>query len=139
MLTFRCQCPVSCRTPGRTSEFGDELPVGASLSAGESLVSSSGEYFFTNQKDGNLSVYNAAGVKQSLWETRWGGRGDVMLLKDGNLVLLDTEGTVKPVWASMKQTTAPGPYSLVMQDNGNLVIYGADHKPKWSSWEDRSR
>ncbi|CAM6108195.1 unnamed protein product [Calypogeia fissa] len=130
----------NARRPYRKPNLSDELAAGGILASGESLVSRLEEYTFSNQEDGNLRVYNEDG--ESKWHsgTARKGRGDCMLLKDGNLVFFDTEGTGKPVWASMSQGTvkAPGPYKLFMQDDGNLVIYGANSVPTWAIWSDRS-
>jgi hypothetical protein len=38
----------------------------------------------------------------------------------------------------MSQGIAAGPYKLIMQDDGNLVIYGARPEPTWTSQTDGS-
>ena len=62
---------------------------------------------------------------QSITSTN--GRYKFIYQSDGNLVLYDG-GT--PLWAS----ATVGPVGLcIMQDDGNLVIYGRDNEPIWSS------
>ncbi|CAM6084211.1 unnamed protein product [Calypogeia fissa] len=126
-----------------------ELHAGATLPYGESLVSEGGNHTFKNQGDGNLVVYTK--IERPIWSSgTWqkgldapgqlicNPRGDLKLLKNGNLVLYNTQATGLPIWASMSQGNEPRPHKLVMQDSGNLVIYDANLKPFWSSTTDRT-
>lgn len=112
----------------RTSPSRSELPADVTLQSGDGLVSEAEEYLFFNQGDGNLVTYTNLG--QATWASNTCAaglsHGDLVLLTDGNLVLYDTQGSGKPFWASMSQglSKSAGPYRLVMQDDGNLMIYG---------------
>lgn len=104
------------------------LVGGARLPREESLVSVGQQYTFRNQEDGNLCICNKDG--EAIWASRSNlkrrrGRGDLKLLTDGNLVHYNSVGTGLPLWASMSQGITRGPHKLVMQDDGNLVIYGS--------------
>jgi hypothetical protein len=39
----------------------------------------------------------------------------------------------RPVWASNTYRKGSAPHRLVMQNDGNLVIYDSRHRPTWSS------
>jgi len=125
-----------------------------------------GDNFFRNQTDGNLVVYSGAGVAQ--WESRTSGRGasSLVMQDDGNLVLYKDNTTPRvATWISNTAQPAPPPpaaisnhldhgqrlnggqnlyspngaYSLEMQTDGNLVIYGPGHAPLWFTSTSNSR
>ena len=54
----------------------------------------------------------------------------LIMQNDGNLVCYRGN---KPVWSSNTARKGCGPYTLVMQDDRNLVIYGAAHDPIWNT------
>ena len=91
------------------------------LLIGQELISVNNRYNFKFQLDGDLVVYdNIAG--KSLWSSHTkGSQANYLVMQsNGNLVLSTTAGF--PVWASNTPST-PGQLSLLMQDDGNLVIY----------------
>jgi hypothetical protein len=105
--------------------------------------------FLTLQGDGNLVLYPSGGGAAE-WSAGTAGSGAVglRLQDDGNLVLYggpDPAGQVPAVWQTGTElfrgtvlgdgvTLGPGQFilspdgafELVMQDDGNLVVYGAD-------------
>lgn len=114
---------------GNTPTSTNSLAVGGSLTSGERLVSTSGQYFSMLQGDGNFVLYSSQG--QVLWSSRTHGKGATRLFlqSDGDLVLYTTEGN--RVWAS--QTIGKGATHLIMQDDGNLVLVNASGGRVWAA------
>ncbi|WP_159079508.1 hypothetical protein [Plantactinospora sp. BC1] len=86
------------------------------------------------QDDGNLVLYQQYGP--AYWAT--GTRDGVALVNrpDGNLVLLRADGSV--AWST--GTSGNGPARLIMQHDGNLVLYRvSDARPIWASNTVRAR
>lgn len=88
------------------------------------------------QNDGNFVVYVSRVLvsRNILWQTNSVGFGtpgtrQVTLYNSGNLAL--HSGTLEK-WSS---GSAGGvtPHRLVMQDDGNLVLYGGDNQVRWQS------
>jgi len=98
------------------------------------------------QRDGNLVVYSASG--RALWASRTEHhRGAWLAVQaDANLVVYDSTG---PLWSAGSVDTKllagerlrPGWYlqsprrlcHLIMQKDGNLVLYAADGRALWAS------
>ena len=55
---------------------------------------------------------------------------ELRMQHDGNLVCYH-DG--RAVWSTGTHNKGPGPFSLVMQKDRNLVIYGAGHAATWST------
>jgi hypothetical protein len=111
-----------------------------------SNVSGEGANDLSMQTDGNLVIYTGTGV--ALWSSRTAGTGSGNSLNmqvDGNLVVYNS--AAQPLWASgagnADQLCSPhtmgldwyihspdSQYKLLMQDDGNLVIYG----PNGATW-----
>jgi LysM repeat protein len=104
----------------------DTLAAGASLTAGEYLTSPNGKYKAGLTTNGELVVRGPSG---KVWSSGTEGAAIVAteLRADGNLVLRTPDGQA---WAS---NTAGEGVRLVIQDDRNLVIYGADGTPLWSA------
>jgi len=109
------------------------LNKGKLLTGGQFLISSSGQYSFNVQIDGNLVVYqNGAGGRAATWQSGTDSKGSgskFILQDDGNLVFYSTSGNA--IWAS--STEDPNADFLVMQDDGNLVLYSTTGSVLWSS------
>lgn len=113
------------------------------------------------QGDGNLVIYNAAGTP--IWHTRSSGHpgARAAMQIDGNLVVYSSANKV--LWSSgpdrlrfppaptgdtlsggrqlstgQSLTAANGRYRLVMQSDGNVVVYAGDGRAAWSSGTSRS-
>lgn len=108
------------------------------------------------QADGNLVVYSPTG-RPTWYSGTTGTSARVVLQDDGNLVLYDSAN--RPLWATGTGTVAPvasslsggarlgpgerlvspnGRFVLVMQADGNLVLYGPSGA-QWSSRTARAR
>jgi hypothetical protein len=74
--------------------------TGATLSAGQSVASPNGEYFFACQHDGNLVLYDRGGSPMWASDTAGTQPGVVVMQHDGNLVLCDAR---TPLWSSGTQ------------------------------------
>jgi hypothetical protein len=94
---------------------------------GRSMLSESGRYRLTYQADGNLVLVDTQGDVR-LWATDTAGISPGQVVMHGNLVMLDAAGAV--VWASGTGGN-PGAF-LVVQDDGNVVIYRPDGQPVWA-------
>jgi type IV secretory pathway VirB10-like protein len=85
----------------------------------ERLYSSQRGYYAIMQGDGNFVVYTASG--KAKWATKSNNRNGPFTAKfmgDGQFAILNGAGSV--IWINKK----PGPATaLVMQDDGNLVVY----------------
>lgn len=85
----------------------------------ERLYSSQRGYYAIMQGDGNFVVYRASG--KAKWATKSNNRNGPFTAKfmgDGQFAILNGAGSV--IWINKK----PGPATaLVMQDDGNLVVY----------------
>jgi hypothetical protein len=106
--------------------------------------------YLTNQpSDGNLVVYNSSG--EAVWSAGTGGNpGDSLQVQsDGNLVVYSAGGSA--IWQSntvqnvlepdegllgswtQTLTSANRSYQLVMQEDGNLVLYSQAGASLWNS------
>lgn len=124
--------------------------------AWSSPVSNSSATKFVNQSDGNLVLYNPSGVPTWASGTQSGPSG-LSLQVDGNLVLYNSGS---PIWATHtssgnqlarvnthitpgsillpKQTLATYDRKafLVLQPDGNLVLYNRNRSPVWATGTD---
>jgi hypothetical protein len=98
------------------------------MTPGQSLKSKNGLYRFAFQTDGNLVVYNLQ--NKALWNSGTYTKPAVNLEMQpgGNLVLYDAARN--PLWATW--TSVPNSY-LILQNDGNLVLYSPDGKSQWDS------
>jgi hypothetical protein len=98
----------------------NSLHPGDRLGPGESRDSSNGRFHFVYQGDGNLVLY--AQDWSRLWASNTvGTAGAAQMQGDGNLVVYD--GTFVTRWNS--NTVGAAGAFLVVQDDGNVVIYPA--------------
>ncbi len=112
------------------------------LEKNKRYYSEDNRYFLLFQEDGNLVVYKVMGnnMVKGVWNTHTNGKAikKCVFQGDGNLVLYDY--TNKAIWAALynpgPNNFNPSPYPatvLVMQSDGNLVIYGANIGSKHDS------
>ncbi|HQQ98871.1 MAG TPA: DUF4476 domain-containing protein, partial [Cyclobacteriaceae bacterium] len=108
----------------------NQICCDAEIAMGSRITSPNGRFFVIFQNDRNVVLYKktSAGDK-ALWHTNTANHTTRTVMQaDGNFVLY--EGT-KAIWAS---NTSNNPNaSLVMQDDGNLVIYTSDKRAIWTS------
>jgi glucosylceramidase len=114
---------ITATPEGEWAVCGDTMTTGQKLDRGQWLRSADGRYTLRMQTDGNLVLYNAAGA--AVWATNRTGQY-VIVQPDGNLVEYNSAGTA--VWFT--GTVGSGANRLVMQSDGNLVLY-APGGPVW--------
>jgi len=117
-FSYRGSCKGNMCTRGTT---------GSLIEKGDSLRSDNKKYTAKMQHDGNFVIYcNDRGYNKAIWSSRTDGThvfDGMMFQKDGNLVLYTNFGEHKEaVWSSGTYHTEAN--HLVMQDNGNLAMYG---------------
>jgi hypothetical protein len=85
-------------------------------------------YRFEFTADGNLQILNPAGDK--VWEsdTARSGAQKCSLRPDGVLLL---SSAVATIWRA-NVGSSPGAF-LAFQNDGNLVLYSANHEPLWAT------
>lgn len=122
--------PSSTRT--HTSWIDPSGKLGLTeLRQGEAITSPNKQYAAVVQSDGNFVVYTADG------KARWnassnasGGPFTVQFAGDGQLVVMNAAGSA--IWSNKKSGSN---VALVMQDDGNLVVYqdpgASSMKPIW--------
>jgi hypothetical protein len=109
----------------------DTLASGASLTAGQSLVSANGIYTLIVSPNGLVYMQNIqSGARY--WVVGKLGQGNPILsmLTNGNLILKEGNPQQQQ-WASGTQQFA-GAYACIL-GNGNLVIYDAGGDVVWSA------
>ena len=101
----------------------------------ESIYSTSGNYNLTLQRDGNLVLYNNKTGK-SLWASNTAGTANptqFTVQADCNVCLYGIkDGNEAPYWSTNTWQQATGDIKLIMQDDGNLVLYG-DNRAVWKT------
>ncbi|KAL1612186.1 hypothetical protein SLS60_000410 [Paraconiothyrium brasiliense] len=114
---------------------GEEINNWSSSESLRRLISNNDAYKCTFTTDGNLVVTNERSGS-TIWQSNTAGKVDspreVILQKDANLVANDADQ--KPYWATNTggKVRGGGEIVLVMQDDGNLVLYGGG-KPIWKT------
>ncbi len=108
------------------TNLGDRISTGG-IGTNQYLQSANGQYFAVFQTDGNLVVYRGTPAANggAIWASNTGGKapgGSVQMQGDGNL-LVYAPGAA-PQWASGTDGAGVNrPMTLIMQNDGNLVIY----------------
>lgn len=116
---------------------GDTLQQGSTLWYGQGLKSKNGKYIFVAQQDGNFVLYNEN--RTPTWATntfvdnsiRTGNATTLQFRNDNTLKVYDWKSNEK--W-SLDIHELGGNSKLILQDDGNLVIYDSVSVPRWSSW-----
>ncbi|MBW4638534.1 MAG: hypothetical protein KME05_09910 [Gloeocapsa sp. UFS-A4-WI-NPMV-4B04] len=113
---------------------GDDMQPDEVLNPGQSITSTSGQYTFVYQGDGNLVLYRNSDGRPLWGSNTWGTTpGKCVMQGDGNLVIYDQNNN--PVWGS---DTWQHPGSrLVVQSDGNVVMYDPNDTPVWgtNTWQ----
>jgi hypothetical protein len=100
------------------------------LYANDVISSDDGRFHLIYQGDGNLVLYDQGW--RPLWDTgTWGtDPGYVEMQGDGNLVMVNASGGF--VWDVGVTAGHPGAW-LIVQDDGNVVIYDGSSHPLWAT------
>lgn len=106
--------------------MSDILQPNQWLNINDALTSNNGQYQLILQPDGDLVLYRL-GYPSGLWSSGTKDAIRAIMQSDGNFVLYDHSG--KPLWAT--GTSGANASFLILQDNGNLVIY----RPNIQEWE----
>jgi hypothetical protein len=131
--------PVGPMAGSASSTPGSSVPAailkpGSRLTAGQSIRSPDGRYMLMLQTDGNLVLSDDA--KRPQWSSQTYDNPGAYANFDGNgdLVVYGKRGN--PLW----HTATGGQGALLaVQDDGNAVLYRADHTGVWSSQAERMR
>src|SRR5262249_41254351 len=129
-----------CYSDTRTGPFlrasGNDMQPGEALFPGGSLFSTNGNYQFTYQNDGNLVLYKK--LSDGTWRAEWftstnrANPGALILeANDGRLSMVDSSGNV--VWQSDVFNISYANSRLVVQDDGNVVIYTPSSGVVWTT------
>ena len=113
----------------RYKVLGSRLKTDMKLTIGTSLQSKNKRYELAMGSDGNLRLYKLPD-RIMLWASSTGGKGPVYckMQADGNFVMLiERSGTC--VWATMTHLHPRS--TLLVQDNGDVVIYNLNNQPVW--------
>jgi|GEM_PF-2642467 len=105
--------------------MANTLLPGNRLNVGDHLDSNSNQFFLIYQPDGNLVVYDRTVTpNKPLWSSKTAGDtpGYVSMQWDGNLVIYNVAN--QHVWSTGTFLPSKKGMSLVLQDDGNLVLYG---------------
>ncbi len=124
--------------PPPTPSDGDTILEGQTLTPGSTLISADNAYTLAMQGDGNLVVYGSC--HGAIWSTRtYGHPGAYLAMQtDSNAVVYSAQ-TGGPLWDSATfGYGVPRLYRtrLVVQNDGNLVMYTQFNKAIWSSGAD---
>ena len=114
---------------------GPVVPVGpvntlarnSRLNVDDTLISESGQYILKMQSDGNLVIYSNG---QPIWASNTFGSHYAILQGDNNFCINNTSDDSYVMCVGT--AGASGVTELVMQDDGNLVLY-AGNGPVWAS------
>jgi hypothetical protein len=119
----------SCAHVSPNLLHGNTLKSNEELKLGEYLQSNNGSYLLIMQNDSNLVLYQGYPWK-SLWSNgTWNMNITQCIMKSNGEFAMYSNGSQ---CYSSKTSNNPGAY-MIMQDNGNLVIYNASGKAIWST------
>jgi hypothetical protein len=111
----------------------DTLPEDYCLKVGHRITSKNEKYSAVMQHDGNFVVFQR---DQPIWASKTAGTGSdlIQLQSDNNLVIVDIS-TGKPIahWATHTAGQGTGKAKLVIQDDGNLVLYDGEGAKLWET------
>mmetsp|Transcript_8338 Transcript_8338/g.20592 ORF Transcript_8338/g.20592 Transcript_8338/m.20592 type:complete len:3882 (-) Transcript_8338:103-11748(-) len=117
---------------GWTSGTGtrDRISAGEELRHWGRLTSTNGQYWVIFQTDGNLVVYSRR-QKKSFWDSQTAGSNAVVArFKDGGMRVCGSEDCGASLW---KTPNSKRGAFMIMQNDGNLVIYAEDGSPVWAT------
>jgi hypothetical protein len=110
---------------------GTNLTSPGQLNDGQAILSPNGQAQFT-YKYGQLIITQGS---QQLWVSPNPPvqNGVFMLKSDGTMGLFPSQYSVSPVWNAGTTGKGTGPYTLSIQDSGNLLLFDATPSVVWSA------
>lgn len=119
----------------------NKLQEGESLNMGECLISESRNYYAMMQEDGNFVVYvsNDFVYENAIFASKTNikdskGPFTLTLEKDQRLNIYNYENeNRKIIWTANFYEKGNNPLYLIMQNDGNLVLYDSNEKALWAS------
>ncbi|BFI23065.1 hypothetical protein MPTK1_8g18655 [Marchantia polymorpha subsp. ruderalis] len=122
-------CACSLMLTSSVEAFSNVLLQGSTMFSEQYLAQ--GPYQFKMQEDCNLVLYKNG---QPLWATDTGGLGrdcEFRLKKNGNAVLYT--GYDNALFESKTADMNNGAHYIIMQCDGNVVMYTAEGSPIWAT------
>jgi|GEM_PF-6997784 len=112
--------PKNTTLAANNQQLSGAITVGNGIKAGESITSENKTYKFTVQTDGNMVIYKN---DMPIWSSGTYGKNidQLKLLSNGNLVAYDKSAS--SVWESNTSRSERNDRALVLQNDGNLVLY----------------
>lgn len=113
----------------RVKTPSSRLAAGSTLRSGSVLASPTGRYRLAMQADGNLVLFEAG---HALWSSRTSGhRGAVATMQsDGNFVIYQEH---RAIWSSGTSRGGRHAYYLVVETDGDVVIFTPANRPIWET------
>lgn len=111
---------------------GDTLYGNQTITAGNQMTSQNGGIKLKMQTDGNLVLRNWQDT--IIWSTNTAGSGGtvfVLQAADGNMVIYTSATNGTAVWSA--NTFDKGGTKLIVQNDGNLVLYTSTGTPVWAT------
>jgi hypothetical protein len=106
----------------------DQMLPGQMLMPGQFMFWGGTTWVLANQTDGNVVLYDDKNIVR--WQTNTQGKVGIFTMQtDGNLVHYGPAGAV---WQS-GTSGHPGAKMELQPADGNIVVYGTDGRPLWSS------
>lgn len=128
------RCNVNASACG-SQATGDTMNQYQYLAPGTSLKSRDGRFQLNYQPDGSFGYYDL-NYSTSGWKWGYGNYGETPgkaeLTPEGVLRVLDSSGRVRAQWGDANAGSG-APYKLIMQCDGNLVIYDTAGRATWAS------
>jgi hypothetical protein len=122
--------PAPPAAPPASSQ-GTNLTSPGQLNDGQAILSPNGQAQFT-YKYGQLIITRGS---QQLWVSPNPPvqNGAFMLKTDGTMGLFPSQYSVSPVWNAGTTKKGTGPYTLSIQDSGNLLLFDSTPSVIWSA------
>ncbi|KAJ5481789.1 hypothetical protein N7475_000601 [Penicillium sp. IBT 31633x] len=134
VMNARDELSLNRRTPSGRNLGSRILLQDATMYEGDYLQSENSLYRFTLQGDGNVVLY--APQNEVIWQSYTDGMGNhpyrIVAQSDGNVVQYDKHNSPEhALWRT--GTNGLGGEVLILQDDGNLVLYASGNKAVWES------